>query len=158
MSKSQSSKQIGELFDFRYNNKAWMHVIRWKTNRKKVSAGPLENSRRLKSLGMKAELKPIIADVYTELALRAYTKFELSIILACIFVAVISGIAAFNETAFLIVTLVSAWFATIGIRFYRHHIKCYWYIKMLNSQTCPHCGKSLGPTPNNIEFIRVPNH
>jgi len=160
MQKSQSSLRISELNiqKFKHNNKAWMNVTRWQRDRTKVSAKPLENSRRLQSLGMKAQLKPIIVDVYSEIALRRYTRLELSITLACVFIAIISGIASFAEAGFLIVTIVSAWLATIGLRFYRHHIKCYWYIKMLNSQTCPYCGKSLGPIPNKVELITLPNH
>lgn len=160
MPRSQSNTPIIDLnvLDFNHNNKAWMNVTRWQRAKKKTSARPLENSRRLQSLGRKEELGPIIADVYTELTLRSYTRFELSITLACIFIASISVIAAFSETGFLITTIVSAWFATIALRFYRHHIKCYWYVKMLNSQTCPYCGKSLGPVPKSVELIMASNH
>jgi hypothetical protein len=153
---SQSVRQTKkpEVLDFKYRNKAWMNVRRWQTAR----FGAVDKGRSIQFLGRTDQLGPLIADAYTELTLRKYTRFELSVALACVSVAAISGIAAIYDPILLVLTIVSAWFASIAIRFYRHHLKCYWYVRTLNSQTCPFCGRSLVPMPTDAELVMLYNH
>jgi hypothetical protein len=149
---SHSDLEINsDVLDFKHSNKAWTNVKRWQRAR----FDALEKGRRLQSSGLQDQLGPLIVDAYTESTLRRYTRFELSIAMACITVAAISAITAVYDPVLFVLTIVSAWLASIAIRFYRHHLKCYWYIKTLNSQTCPYCGKSLVAVPTNAELVKL---
>jgi len=153
---SQSGSQVNgpRVLDFKHRNKAWTNVRKWQM----AKYGAIDKGRRLQVMGQQDHLGPLIVDAYTEFTLRKYTRLELSITLACVFVAALSGIAAIYDPVLLVLTLISAWLASIAVRFYRHHLKCYWYIRTLNAQTCPYCGRSLVSMPTNADLVRLYSH
>jgi hypothetical protein len=147
------------VFDFNVRSKVWRKVEGWNKTLKRTTQKPLENAHRLQKLEKTSELSPMIVDAYTESILLRYTRIELSFILVFLFATILSGIAAMSNSTFFIITIVTGWFVTIAYRAYRHHINCYWFIRTLNSNKCPHCGMSLTASPRNIDLpITIAKH
>jgi hypothetical protein len=140
------------ILGYAHDNKAWDNVTRWERRRLEKVGKPLENARRLQALGKRVDLAPNVADVYRETDLRKLTRFELFVLIICALAAILSGIAAAFQPIYLTVTVVTAWFASIAFRFYRHHLKCHWYLMGLDARKCPHCGKALVPLGRSVEM------
>ena len=133
------------------NKEALRRAHTWKTALRRRTSEPMENASRLISLAGKGEMGPTVVDAYTEHVLGRYTKIEAITTTALTFAAALGVLASFSDGIFLIVTVVSAWLASIAYRAYRHHAQCLDYIRTLNSQICPHCGKPLVFAPRVIE-------
>jgi hypothetical protein len=133
-----------DVSDYHHSNVAWNKVKQWRRSKKRAINKSLNNARRLRSHSGGSLYGPIIADAYSELTLMRYSRIELALLSVCLVAMILCGIAAISIPIFFIATILSGWFATIFYRAYRHHMRCYWYVRMMEYQLCPHCGKSLG--------------
>jgi hypothetical protein len=140
---SPRSPLASDVTGYYHSNLAWNKVKRWRRSKRRAVNKSLDTARRLQSYSKDSIYGPIVADVYSEFTLLRYSRIEISLLAICLFVMFLSCFAALSVPIYFIVTIVSGWLATICYRAYKHHIRCYWYVRMMNSQLCPHCGKSL---------------
>jgi hypothetical protein len=100
------------------------------------------NAYRLQEFGKGKEFGRNVAEVYKIDTLSRYIKIESVILLTCILVVSMSVVVVFLGSAvFMIVTVISAWFASIAYRFYKTHRRCFWHLIEIAAQPCPYCGK-----------------
>ena len=147
-----------DVRDFYRSNKARNKVEEWKHSTTAITNRALNNAWRLQSNGRRNEYRPLVADADSEITLMRYTRIELVATSICLLAMVISGIGAFYVSTFFVATILSAWLATIAYRLYKHHMGCYLHIRMLSSQFCPHCGKSLAIIKSSGELAAPVQH
>jgi hypothetical protein len=140
-----------DVTDYYHSNLAWNKVKQWRRSKKRAVNRSLNTARRLQSQAKNTMYGPEIADVYSEFVLLKYMRIELLLLAVCLFVMFISCFAALSVPTYFVISIVSGWLATICYRTYRHHIRCYWYVKMMNSHLCPHCGKSLSSEQGGVD-------
>lgn len=102
------------------------------------------NAYRLQEIGKGKDLGRNVAEAYTLEALSNYIRIESVMIIALLAIAVASIALVFTgSAAYMALTVVVCWLASIAYRFLRMHRRAFWHMLNVASQTCPHCGKSL---------------
>ncbi|TFG55288.1 MAG: hypothetical protein E4H30_07570 [Methanomassiliicoccus sp.] len=114
----------------------------WKKNLGRVRREALNNARHLHEVG-KHDHGPNVAEVYQGNKIQHLINIESTLVIICIIIAGLSAIGTVFVPILIIITIVSAWIASIVYRFYMHHKTCYNYLLELNAQRCPYCHKAL---------------
>jgi hypothetical protein len=74
---------------------------------------------------------PSLAEYYSLPQLRNYIHMERAVSAGLVFVAIVSIMSVASSMVYFIPAIVAIWLASISYRLYRHHLKCFWYIRSL---------------------------
>lgn len=91
-----------------------------------------------------------LSEAHREMKLRRFVRAELFFTLMFIGTTLVSALGAVSMPLLLIIAVFTAWFATISLRLYWHHLKCLKRMVGPNAQQCP-CSSALPlatDTPN----------
>lgn len=131
--------------DFKNDNKATQVVSRNEVRLRRKTSKALKNAYRLRSVGKGKEFGRNVAEYYKFDTLDRYVRIESAVLVGFVIVAVLSVFAVFlGSPVFMVMTVMSAWLASITFRLYKHHRKCFWHLINLEMHSCPHCGQDIG--------------
>lgn len=78
---------------------------------------------------------PSLVEYYSLPQLRHCIHMERAITAGLVFVAIVSIMSVPSSMVYCIPAIVAIWMASISFRLYRHHLKCFWYIRSLQVHT-----------------------